>query len=49
MTRDQVKDAPDIETEGEELSQTDESSLYHHFGINYTAPVTESGRRLARR
>jgi len=24
VTRDQVKDAPDIETEGEELSQTDE-------------------------
>jgi hypothetical protein len=49
VTTDQVKDAPDIETEGEELSQTDESTLYHHYGLNYTPPDTESGRRLARR
>jgi sporulation protein YlmC with PRC-barrel domain len=49
VDKDQVKDAPDIETEGEELSQTDESSLYHHYGLNYTPPATESGRRLARR
>jgi len=48
-TRDQVKDAPDIATEGDELSQTDESALYHHYGLNYTPPETESGRRLARR
>jgi len=49
VTRDQVKDAPDIETEGEELSQADESALYHYYGLNYSAPDTESGRRLARR
>ena len=49
VTRDQVKDAPDIETEGEELSQTDEAALYHHYGLNYSPPDTESGRRLARR
>ena len=49
VTTDQVKDAPDIETEGEELSQTDESTLYHHYGLNYIPPTTESGRRLARR
>ena len=49
MTKDQVKSAPDIETEGDELSQTDESALYHHYQLNYTAPETESGRRLARR
>ena len=49
VTTDQVKDAPDIETEGEELSQTDESTLYHHYALNYTAPDAESGRRLARR
>jgi hypothetical protein len=34
---------------GEELSQEDESALYHHFEQNYTPPDTESGRRLARR
>ena len=45
----QVEDAPDIELHGEELSQADESSLYHHFELNYTPPDTESGRRLARR
>ena len=34
---------------GEELSQSDESVLYHHFEMNYTPIDTESGRRLARR
>ncbi len=45
----QVETAPDIELHGEELSQADESALYHHFELNYTPPDTESGRRLARR
>src|SRR5690348_13464969 len=49
VTTEHVKDAPDMETEGDELSQTDESTLYHHYALNYTAPDTESGRRLARR
>ena len=49
VTADQVKDAPDIETEGDELSQADEASLYHHYGLNYSPPDTGSGRRLARR
>ncbi len=49
VTGEQVKDAPDIETEGEELSQTDEAALYHYYGLNYSPPDTESGRRLARR
>jgi hypothetical protein len=44
-----VKAAPNIELQGEELSQADESKLYHHYELNYTAPATESGRRLARR
>ncbi|MGA2519342.1 MAG: PRC-barrel domain-containing protein [Acidimicrobiales bacterium] len=48
-TREQVRSAPDIELHGEELSQADESTLYHHFEMNYTPPQTESGRRLARR
>jgi hypothetical protein len=34
---------------GEELSQKDESALYHHFEQNYTPPDSESGHRLARR
>ena len=49
VSKAQVEDAPNIEQHGEELSQADESSLYHHFELNYTPPETESGRRLARR
>jgi uncharacterized protein YrrD len=49
VTKEQVRTAPDIEMHGEELSQDDESLLYHHFEQNYMPPDTESGRRLARR
>ncbi len=49
VTKAQVQSAPNIEQHGEELSQADESALYHHFELNYTPPNTESGRRLARR
>jgi uncharacterized protein YrrD len=48
-TKEQVRTAPEIEMHGEELSQADESTLYHHFEMNYTPIKTESGRRLARR
>ena len=49
VAKDQVRSAPDIEMHGGELSQADESRLYHHFELNYTPIGTESGRRLARR
>ncbi|MDA8071576.1 MAG: PRC-barrel domain-containing protein [Actinomycetota bacterium] len=49
VTKDRVRSAPDIEMHGEELSQADESTLYHHFELNYTPIATASGRRLARR
>ena len=49
VTKDQVRSAPDLEAHGDELSQADESRLYHHFEMNYTPIDTESGRRLARR
>ena len=49
VTKDQVKDAPNLELHGEELSQADESALYHYYELNYTPPDTLSGRRLARR
>jgi hypothetical protein len=49
VTKNQVRSAPDIEIHGDELSQADESTLYHHFELNYTPPATQSGRRLARR
>ena len=48
-TKEQVRSAPDIELRGEELSQADESTLYHHFEQNYTPIESASGRRLARR
>jgi uncharacterized protein YrrD len=49
VSKEQVKDAPNIETEDDELSGADESNLYHHYQLNYTPPETKSGRRLARR
>jgi uncharacterized protein YrrD len=49
VTREQVRSAPNIELQGDELSRADESALYHHYELNYTPPETESGRRLARR
>jgi sporulation protein YlmC with PRC-barrel domain len=49
VTKDEVQSAPDIELHSDELSQADESTLYHHFEMNYTPITTESGRRLARR
>jgi uncharacterized protein YrrD len=49
VSRELVKDAPNIELEGDELSSADESVLYHHYELNYTPPTTPSGRRLARR
>jgi sporulation protein YlmC with PRC-barrel domain len=49
VLKDQVKAAPNIEPHGDELSQEDESVLYHHYLLNYTPAETESGRRLARR
>ena len=48
-TKEKVRSAPDIRMHGEELSQADESALFHHFEMNYTPAATESGRRLARR
>jgi hypothetical protein len=49
VTKEQVKKAPNIALQGGELSQADESTLYHHYQLNYTPPDTQSGRRLARR
>jgi sporulation protein YlmC with PRC-barrel domain len=49
VSKDQVRDAPNIELRGEELSQADESALYHHYELNYPPPDIPSGRRLGRR
>lgn len=47
VTKEQVKKAPNIGLN--DLSQVDESNLYHYYQLNYTPLDTESGRRLARR
>jgi uncharacterized protein YrrD len=49
VLKEQVKSAPDLSLQGQEMSQADESALYHHFELNYTAIESDSGRRLARR
>ena len=49
VTKDQVRSAPNLELRGEELSQADASTLYHHVEQNYITIKNESGRRLARR
>ena len=49
VSKQQVTGAPKIPLQGGELSQADESALYHHYQLNYTPPDTQSGRRLARR
>lgn len=48
VSKEQVKDAPNIDQEGE-LGEADEQSLYHHYHLNYAAAPTQSGRRLAKR
>jgi hypothetical protein len=48
-SRAEIKDAPNLDLEGDELSQSDESTLYHYYQLNYTPSDTPSGRRLARR
>ena len=49
VAKEQVRSAPDLDLHGQEMSQADESALYHHFQMNYTPIITESGRSLARR
>lgn len=49
VTKNQVKGAPNIQLEGDELSPADESGLYHYYQLNYTPTTAPSGRRLARR
>ena len=49
VSRSLVKNAPNIELQGDALSQEGESALYHYYQLNYTPSDTPSGRRLARR
>jgi hypothetical protein len=49
VSKKEVKDAPNIDTDGQELSQEDEAALFRHYGFDHEPLPTESGRRLARR
>ena len=42
FSKDQVKDAPQMEPDGE-LSQQDEAALYSHYGIDYDESRSDSG------
>jgi uncharacterized protein (TIGR02271 family) len=41
-TKDQLKDAPDAEADGE-LSQEEEAALYRHYGLDYSEAPSDSG------
>ncbi len=41
-TKDQVKDAPNVEADGQ-LSQDEEASLYKHYGLRYSEGPSDSG------
>ena len=47
VSKEQVKDAPNLEMHGDELSQAGESALYHHYQLNYT-PARDGKRSSAR-
>jgi len=49
VSNEEVNTAPNIELRGDELSTEDESTLFHHYQLNYTPPDTARGLRLARR
>jgi uncharacterized protein (TIGR02271 family) len=42
FTKEQVKDAPQMEADGE-LSQQDEAALYSHYGIDYSESRSDTG------
>jgi PRC-barrel domain len=44
----EVKSAPNIALEGDQLTTEDESVLYHHYKLNYTPSDRESKKRLVR-
>jgi uncharacterized protein YrrD len=44
----EVKDAPNIALEGDQLTSDDESVLYHHYKLNYTPSHRDTKKRLVR-
>jgi uncharacterized protein (TIGR02271 family) len=46
-TKDQIKDAPNAEADGE-LSQDEEAALYRHYGLDYSEVPSDSGLAAGR-
>ncbi len=44
FTKDQIKDAPGVEADGE-LSHEEEHDLYDHYGLTYSEPSGDAGSR----
>lgn len=43
FTKDQIKDAPNVDVEGGHLDQAEEQQLYEHYGMTYTKRASDSG------
>ena len=48
MTKDQVKDAPGVENDGE-LSEAEERRLFEHYGVPYTTAGSTTAQGAQRR
>src|SRR5829696_5161617 len=48
FTKQQVKDAPGVSADAE-LSQSEETELYRHYGLEYSETRSDSGRRTGSR
>jgi uncharacterized protein (TIGR02271 family) len=43
FTKDQIKDAPNVDVDGGHLDQSEEQRLYSHYGMTYTERTSDSG------
>jgi uncharacterized protein (TIGR02271 family) len=43
FTKDQIKDAPNVDVDGGHLDQAEEQRLYQHYGMTYTERASDSG------
>lgn len=43
FTKDQIKDAPNVDVDGGHLDQSEERRLYEHYGLTYSERASDSG------
>ncbi|MCF6379291.1 PRC and DUF2382 domain-containing protein [Nocardioides KLBMP 9356] len=43
FTKDQIKDAPNVDVDGGHLDQSEERRLYEHYGLTYSERTSDSG------